>query len=772
MKFIDPTYLRYVHNGLQTGSVDKENVASLPFGLIGIYESIFSNSIALLERKKLLDFFTVWAVLKKEVSTSLVADILCWREDDVLNYINEFSRWFNSVTPNKYVLYHQSLVAFVLQFAPQHKLKKIIDLLTNLNTQEAKEYCETHLNDHNYSLSFIEEEYSKKCIEYIDLIRKRELSSFIFKDYHQRAFIYASLILSYKNEIYNLSRLYTNYDDLINSEILIKNEHINFQKYGIEFLINKGYSFHNCDISFIYWIYFLNYILTEDESNDISSELIKKYVNHINSFVFESKNLRGSLITSKYLSFLNEKLFKKGITEVNYKVEIEGIPRSMNEVGHLDDIDRDITNLIISDTIDDSYCMELLQTSISYIDTIPDAKENSTIIAEKIFTLIFNDNSLSVTNFLKKLKNTVLVNTEVSIDEYYNYDDLVFHLFIIFISKNPTNDYSIWSDLFITSHKYYQRNMSFLLMLKKIQAGGDVESNYRNYLFSNTKINNLFSYQIDEMSSIMFVLSSQSRNDEIRLLLMKFLENISSNQSYDYYSDILASCYFRRFNEIQVVSSIRDYYSINKGEASVFQLSSVLCQYVEFLDLIAINFHNIADQSEITENYNFTFTITNAIYNRLGSNQFLNYVLNGFEKYISIMGKHALYDHLIPEQLPLENIWRIEWWIMSNVYASIDLNSEIENFIKEKFIQGVKLIFRKYNCDINMNLNAGILKYKDYRVSTKYKIAQNFEYDFHENPIHYLRIFSNLYLDRVKIGKIAGSIKNNTISKSDLNYFI
>jgi hypothetical protein len=135
---------------------------------------------------------------------------------------------------------------------------------------------------------------------------------------------------------------------------------------------------------------------------------------------------------------------------------------------------------------------------------------NSKIIAQKLFIFISNDSSLSVTNFLEKLKISVLINTEVSIDEYNYYDDLVFHLFIIFISKNPTHDYSIWSDYFIRSHKFYQRNMSFLFMLKKIQAGGDVDSNYRNYLFSNTKMNNLFSYQIDEMSSIMFVLSSQS----------------------------------------------------------------------------------------------------------------------------------------------------------------------------------------------------------------------------------------------------------------------
>ena len=59
MNFIDPTYLRFVHNGLQSGAILKENTSSLPFGLIGIYEDIFFNSITLQERKKLIDFITV-----------------------------------------------------------------------------------------------------------------------------------------------------------------------------------------------------------------------------------------------------------------------------------------------------------------------------------------------------------------------------------------------------------------------------------------------------------------------------------------------------------------------------------------------------------------------------------------------------------------------------------------------------------------------------------------------------------------------------------------
>jgi hypothetical protein len=162
MSFIDPTYLRYVYDGLQTGVIQKENNSSLPLGLVGVYEEIFSKSITLIERKRLVDFFTVWAVLKKEVSASLVAELLSWREEDVFNNLNKFSKWFNSFSPNKYVLYHQSFYVFMHEYSSYRKIEKIIITLNSLKSFEAIDYCEKYLNDHNYSLAFTDDKYSKR----------------------------------------------------------------------------------------------------------------------------------------------------------------------------------------------------------------------------------------------------------------------------------------------------------------------------------------------------------------------------------------------------------------------------------------------------------------------------------------------------------------------------------------------------------------------------------------------------------------------------------
>lgn len=116
MKVIDPTYLRSIHDGLMSGSVHKENTSALPLGLMGMYEEALPPSSQATERKKFLEFFGVWALLKKEVSREFMHPLLeGWTEQEVINYIGQYSKWFNSPVTGKYVLYHERLRAFVLQ---------------------------------------------------------------------------------------------------------------------------------------------------------------------------------------------------------------------------------------------------------------------------------------------------------------------------------------------------------------------------------------------------------------------------------------------------------------------------------------------------------------------------------------------------------------------------------------------------------------------------------------------------------------------------------
>ena len=115
-RITDPTYLRTIFDGLLSGAVHKDNASALPQGLVGMYEEALPPAVNVNERKKFLDFFAVCALFKKEVSAGFVLPLLeGWAEAEVLEYIAQYSNWFNSPTGGTYVLYHERLRAFVLQ---------------------------------------------------------------------------------------------------------------------------------------------------------------------------------------------------------------------------------------------------------------------------------------------------------------------------------------------------------------------------------------------------------------------------------------------------------------------------------------------------------------------------------------------------------------------------------------------------------------------------------------------------------------------------------
>ena len=115
MKTTDPTYLRTIYDGLLSGTLHKDNTSALPAGLVGIYEEAIPPASHVKEKQKFLEFFSVWALLKKEVSALFVSQLLGWPEEQVLDIISNHSKWFNSPTSGKYALYHERLRSFILQ---------------------------------------------------------------------------------------------------------------------------------------------------------------------------------------------------------------------------------------------------------------------------------------------------------------------------------------------------------------------------------------------------------------------------------------------------------------------------------------------------------------------------------------------------------------------------------------------------------------------------------------------------------------------------------
>ena len=115
MLHLEPTYLRYIYDGLTKGSIHPENATELPDGLIGMYEEAFDERTSVVERQKLLRRFAIWALLKKEVSAAFAAEVLAETEDDIQEFISTHSAWFNSPESGKYQLYHERLKVYLLQ---------------------------------------------------------------------------------------------------------------------------------------------------------------------------------------------------------------------------------------------------------------------------------------------------------------------------------------------------------------------------------------------------------------------------------------------------------------------------------------------------------------------------------------------------------------------------------------------------------------------------------------------------------------------------------
>jgi hypothetical protein len=136
LDFTDPTYLRSIRDGLISGTLHRNNAASLPYGLSGIYEQALPSSDSPAERQRFLEFFGVWALLKKEVSAGFVASLLHgWTETAVIENINRFSNWFNAASPGKFVLYHHRFQTFILSKLSQKHLiglqRDIVEWLNN-----------------------------------------------------------------------------------------------------------------------------------------------------------------------------------------------------------------------------------------------------------------------------------------------------------------------------------------------------------------------------------------------------------------------------------------------------------------------------------------------------------------------------------------------------------------------------------------------------------------------------------------------------------------
>lgn len=764
MRHIDPSYLRDIYDRLKSRSIKKDDFQSLPFGLAGIFHDILFQENESVKRKRLVDFFAIWAILKTESSISFVSKILGWNEEEVSKLLERYSKWFYCVSQNNFKLIHENLSAYILQNITIQKYKLFIEVIGSKKDEDVKKYSSIYLNDHHYTLAYIDDVYANICLKYNQNLSIDSLPRSYLEQHHHRSFYQASQLMNHKNDFKGLSKLFTSYDNLNNSKFLIEREYSNFIKYKIDYLIDRGNSFRNSNLSLVYWVYFIDYLLSIEIIDNHFHE-IEELLKHINKYLIEHNEIKGSILTTKYIKHLNTRLIHLGISELHYINSFEGIPRIMTEYGHEFELCEFITKCFIDKKINLETYVDKITQCVKQIQTFEINDTEAVRLSKKIIVFILEEKFDFLESILMKIKMDVLRNSEKSYDDLYEFDEFIYEIFLSSIHLKPSHDYSNWINYFITAKEFYRLNLSFFIMLKKISSYGQITQHYRNYYFPITKSANCESYIIDEMTTIMYVLGEKNRFDDIKILIGEFLSHIQKCSVYDYYVDLLASSYFDPNPQNETIESIYDHFSkhINKGSASVYQLSYVLSPRIGFLDLISVQLYNANEQSEISTNFQWSIEIIESVYLKLNKTYFSDYVLLGFEKYISVMGSYSLDAHLLDLDLPETNVWKIEWWIMTNVYSAIQLSLKIPSDIKQKIHKNVEEIFKKYSFDSSINLDLGVDRYKEYRKIQDRQDKHNFEYLLHENEKHYLRNFASIQYDNITINKVAGSIKNNTI---------
>ena len=139
MSHLEPSYLRYIYDALDKGELHPDNAAALPEGMTGLYEAAFEESKPASERQILIETFAIWALLKKEVSTQFVAELLEVPNQEIVDFIATYSNWFTSPESGKYKLYHERLKVYLLQKLSEQEIVVIHDKLITRLEQAIKE---------------------------------------------------------------------------------------------------------------------------------------------------------------------------------------------------------------------------------------------------------------------------------------------------------------------------------------------------------------------------------------------------------------------------------------------------------------------------------------------------------------------------------------------------------------------------------------------------------------------------------------------------------
>jgi hypothetical protein len=131
MRMIDPTYLRFVYDGLKLRKLDKTNLNALPNGVSSFFENIFAHEKSIIERRKTLEKFIFMALLRSGISLENLAVLSASSPYDWEQFVQLFSSYFNRDSSGNFRLFHDRLIVFLFQrsneYVTSRNVKKILD---------------------------------------------------------------------------------------------------------------------------------------------------------------------------------------------------------------------------------------------------------------------------------------------------------------------------------------------------------------------------------------------------------------------------------------------------------------------------------------------------------------------------------------------------------------------------------------------------------------------------------------------------------------------
>jgi len=499
---IEPTYLRYVYDGLNKGSLNAENASALPQGFIGLYEQEFAQKTPVSEREKVLKQLALWALFKGPVSANLAAAVMEKDEEQIKNLIDRYSSWFNSPESGKYQLYHERIKVFLLS--------KTNDSLIELNTESIISFCKQVLkNSSDYLTEFVEFSLKYYPSHLYDL-------TFFKPKYYKELKSYS---LDTKFIEMNFTYLKSlNYFIPSIEYVLKKSIQKNIDDDFFLFLDQKfkvqGLIFEKLKSSFEYELndfvnHFLNIGLTKDEIFFKQYFLLTTF--KLLNLIKANKINQGHLETVFSVVRNNEfKLFFEDLTQVGSEAFWLKLLSTLNDIG-LDCsiiIDHLPTDFNVESTIEKNYFSKNIQNTF-------DCLGDSNVMSFIKDNLNRNSKSKNYSSYFS------------SIDDPDYFQDKLIELYEYSASNGNIN--ILINAITSTTSKIHQSELITLLINQSFDFNGKDQIRINNYLLSNTNKINYFKL-INRLKILFDKYNKLNKINSIKNLLKRLDRN-----SFEYY---------------------------------------------------------------------------------------------------------------------------------------------------------------------------------------------------------------------------------------------